>query len=106
MRDGERRGYGGRGRGRLYTDHYIHCHHHSDACIKVGSDESHLNVSLIVRDKVTRQRPQTTASEEKGEPKRNGTDVPPLTSLSNALPLGKTGSHDADTERMAPAVLM
>ena len=30
-------------------------------CIKMGSDESHLNVSLIVRDKVTRQRPQTTA---------------------------------------------
>ena len=28
-------------------------------CIKMGSDESHLNVSLIVRDKVTRQRPQT-----------------------------------------------
>ena len=24
-------------------------------CIKVGSDESHLNVSLIVRDKVTRK---------------------------------------------------
>ena len=24
-------------------------------CIKMGSDESHFNVSLIVRDKVTRQ---------------------------------------------------
>ena len=30
------------------------------ACIKMGSDESHLNVSLIMRDKVTRQCPQTT----------------------------------------------
>ena len=30
-------------------------------CIKVGSDESHFNVSLIVRDKVTRRQcPQTT----------------------------------------------
>ena len=29
-------------------------------CIKMGSDESHFNVSLIVRDKVTRQCPQTT----------------------------------------------
>ena len=38
----------------------LHCHHQNDACIKVGSDESHFNVSLIVRDKVTRQCPQTT----------------------------------------------
>ena len=30
-----------------------------DSCIKMGSDESHFNVSLIVRDKVTRQCPQT-----------------------------------------------
>ena len=30
-------------------------------CIKMGSDESHFNVSLIVRDKVTRPCPQTTA---------------------------------------------
>ena len=29
-------------------------------CIKMGSDESHFNVSLIVRDKVTRPCPQTT----------------------------------------------
>ena len=29
-------------------------------CIKMGSDESHFNVSLVVRDKVTRQCPQTT----------------------------------------------
>ena len=31
----------------------LHCHHHSDFCIKVGSVKSHFNVSLIVRDKVT-----------------------------------------------------
>ena len=36
----------------------LHCHHQNDFCIKVGSDESRLNVSLIVRDKVTRQCPQ------------------------------------------------
>ena len=29
------------------------CHHQNDSCIKMGSDERHLNVSLIVRDKVT-----------------------------------------------------
>ena len=33
----------------------IICHHQNDLCIKVGSKESQFNVSLIVRDKVTRQ---------------------------------------------------
>ena len=60
----------------------LHCHHQNDSCIKMGSDESYFNVSLIVKDKVTRQRPQTTIFEEKGEPKRIRTDVPPLTSLT------------------------
>ena len=39
------------------------------------------NVSLIVRDKVTRPCLQTTTFEEKGEPKRYRTEVLPLTSL-------------------------
>ena len=33
----------------------LHCHQQNDFCIKMGSDESHFNVSLIVKDKVTRQ---------------------------------------------------
>ena len=45
----------------------LHIHHQNDFCIKMGSDESHFNVSLIVRDKVTRQCPKTTTFEEKGE---------------------------------------
>ena len=48
----------------------LHCHHQNDTCIKMGSDESHFNVSLIVRDKVTKQCPQTTTFEEKGEQSR------------------------------------
>ena len=32
----------------------LHCHHQNDSCIKMGSDESHFNILLIVRDKVTR----------------------------------------------------
>ena len=48
----------------------LHCHHQNDSCIKMGSDESPFNVSLIVRDEVTRQCPQTTTFEEKGAPKR------------------------------------
>ena len=57
----------------------------------MGSGVSHFNVSLIVRDKVTRRCPQTTTFEDKGEPKQIRTEVPLLTSL-NALPLGQTGS--------------
>ena len=60
----------------------LHCHHQNDSCIKMGSDESHFSVSLIVRDKVTRQCPQTTIFEEKGEPKLTGTEVLPLTNLT------------------------
>ena len=59
----------------------LHYHHQNDSCIKMGSDESHFNVSLIVRDKVTRQCPQTTIFEENGGPKRIRTEVPLLTSL-------------------------
>ena len=54
----------------------------NDSCIKVGSDESHLNVSLIMRDKVTRLCPQTITFEEKGEPKQIRTEVLLLTSLT------------------------
>ena len=60
----------------------LYCHHQNDFCIKVGSEESHFNISLIVKDKVTRQCPQTTTFEEKGEPKRIRTEVPLLTSLT------------------------
>ena len=28
----------------------LYCHHQNDSCIKMSSDESHFNVSLIVRD--------------------------------------------------------
>ena len=60
----------------------LYCHHRNDSCIKMGSDESHFNVSVTVRDKVTRQCPQTTTVEERGEPKRNRTEVLLLTSLT------------------------
>ena len=56
----------------------------------MGSDESHFNVSLIVRNKVTRQCSQTTILEEKREPKQIRTEVPLLTSLT-ARPKRLTG---------------
>ena len=60
----------------------LHCHHQNDSCIKMGRDEGRFNVSLIVRDNVTRQCPQTTTFEQKGEPERIRTEVPLLTSLT------------------------
>ena len=61
VRDGEKggRGYGGGGRGREITYLSLHCHHQNDSCIKMGSDESHFSVSLIVRDKVTNKTVST-----------------------------------------------
>ena len=70
---------GGGGKEIIYLS--LHCHHQNDPCIKMGSVGSHFNVSLVVRDKVTRQCPQTTMFEGKGEPKRIRTEVPLLTSL-------------------------
>ena len=62
-------GYGGGGKREIiYLS--LHCHHQNDYRIKMGGDESHFNVSLIVRDKVTGQCPQTTTFEEKEELKR------------------------------------
>ncbi len=59
-------------------------HHQNEPCIMMGGNESHFNVSLIVRDRVTiRHCSKITTSEEKGEPKRVRTEVP--------LPLGQTG---------------
>ena len=70
---------GGGGDYKLYLT--LHCHHQYDFCIKVGNDESHFNVSLIVRDTVTsRKCPQTGTCEEKREPKQIRTEVPLLTS--------------------------
>ena len=60
----------------------VHCHQQNDFCIKMGSDESHFKGSLIVRDKITRQCPQTTTFAEKREPKRIRTEVPLLICLT------------------------
>ena len=51
IRDGEKVGRGvWRWRKREITYLSLHSHHQNDSCIKMGSDESHFNVSLIVRD--------------------------------------------------------
>ena len=60
----------------------LHCHHQKDSCIKMGSDESHFNVSVLSEG----QSHETASTnhnlfEEKGEPKRYRTEVFSLTSL-------------------------
>ena len=62
---------------------YLHCHHQSESCIKISSDESHFNVSLIVRDKVTRLSTNHNLFQESGETtKRNRAKVLLLTGLT------------------------
>ena len=61
-------------------------------CIQMGSDGSHLNVSLTVRGKVTRRCPQTTTLEEDGEP-RQGNEPTSSAYQPNASPLGHTVSQ-------------
>ena len=63
----------------------LHCHHQNDTCIKMGSDESHFNVSLTVREDSV-HRPQLLKRKEsrgKIEPR------------SLRLPLGQIGSDNA-----------
>ena len=65
-------------------------------CIKMGSDESHFNVS-VGSDGQNHKTVSTNHNlfEEKGEPKQYRTEVLPLTSLTaRLLPLGQTGSLD------------
>ena len=58
-------------------------HHQNDSCIKMGSDESHFNVS-VRSDGQSYKTVSTDHNlfEEKGEPKRCRTEVLPLTSLT------------------------
>ena len=61
----------------------LHYHHQNDFCIKMGRDESHLNVS-IGSDGQSHKTVSTNHNlfEAKGEPKRYRTEVLPLTSLT------------------------
>ena len=71
----------------------LHCHHQNDSCIKMGSDENHFNVSLIVRDKVTKQCPQTTTFFLRERRSKAYSNRGPSAYQPNASPLGQTGSQ-------------
>ena len=64
----------------------LHCHHQNDFCIKMGSDESHFNVS-VGNDGQSQKTVSTNQNffEEKGEPKRYRTEILMLTSLTPYL---------------------
>ena len=86
-------GGGGGGREIIYTYPYTVTTTENDSCInliKMGSDVSHVNVS-VGSDGQSHKTVSTNHNlfEEKGEPKRYRTEVLPL----NALPLGHTGSQ-------------
>ena len=70
----------GGGREIIYLS--LHCHHQNDFCIKMGSDESHFNVS-VGSDGQSHKTVSTNHNlfEEKGEPKRYRTEVLPTESL-------------------------
>ena len=80
----------------------LYCHHQNDSCIKMGSDESHFNVS-VGSDGQSHRTVSTNhnLSEEKGEPKRYRTEVLLLTNLT-PLPLGQTGSRILATLVLCP----
>ena len=61
----------------------LHRHHQNDSSIKMGSDESHFNVS--VESEGQSHKTMSTDNnlfEEKGEPTRHRTEVLPLPSLT------------------------
>ena len=60
----------------------------------MGSDESHFTVSLIVRDRVTRQHPLTTTFKKKRDPKQDLNRCPSAYQPI-AVPLRQTGSSTA-----------
>ena len=71
----------GVGGGRLHTYRYTVTTRMTSA-LRWAAIRAIFNVSLTVRDRVTKQCPQATTFEEKGEPKRIRTEVPLLTSLT------------------------
>ena len=93
IRDGEKRGKGvWWERESIYLS--LHCHHQNDFCIKMGSDESHFNVT-VGSDGQSHKAVSTNHNlfEEKGEPKWYETEVLPLTSLKPVLKWAKVSSR-------------
>ena len=80
-------------RGRLYLSLYTVTTRMSPA-LSWAAMRAIFNVSLIAKDKVTKTvSTDHTFFEERGEPKRNRTEVPLLNTSLNSLTLGQTDSR-------------
>ena len=72
----------------------LHCQHQNDSCIKMGSDESHFNVSVgsggQSHETVSTNHNLFELRERRAEAVSN---CGPSAYQPNALPLGQTGSR-------------
>ena len=78
----------------------LHCHHQNGFCFKMGSDESHFNVSLIVRDRV--HKPQLLKRKERRsstEPKSFRLPAYRLIARPNRL----SSQNQADRSKFIPS---
>ena len=97
IRDGEKGGwggYGGEGKGRLYTYRYTVTTRMTSA-LRWAAMRAILMFHSLWGTKSQRQCPQTTTFEVKGEPKQIRTEVPQPT----ASPLGQTGSQSRNNTK-------
>ena len=70
IRDGD----GGGGEKREIIHLSLHCHRQNDSCIKMGSDESHFNVSLTVKGE---SRKTMSTDRNLSEENRNRSGIEP-----------------------------
>ena len=56
----------------------LHCHHQNDSCVKKSSDESHFNVSLTVRGKLSHKTVSKTTTFLKRRESRSGIEPRPF----------------------------
>ena len=85
----------------------LHCHHQNDSCIKMGSDESHFNVS-VGSDGQNHKTVSTNHNlfEEKGEPKRYRTEARPPLSLVPYKPSSSSSSNVASRSKRPYELLL
>ena len=68
----------------------LHCHHQNDSCIKMGSDESHFNVSLIILWGTKHKTVSTDHNFWKERRAEADSNRGPAVYQPNALPLSQT----------------
>ena len=72
----------------------LRCHHQNDSCIKLGSDESHFNVS-VGNDRQSHKSVSTNHNFCRERRAGAVSNRGPTAYQPTALPLGQTGSRQA-----------